>query len=123
MGIRRFSREHNDFQEVALGWPAGPFCGRVLILPCWIRLYRSLPSNPPDGCILSQMDSLEQSLRRRATQQAENAIQMWAESNEMLRSDSDSVASFHSVIWLNKLAIEECRSALNTFTFLKRLRH
>jgi hypothetical protein len=48
---------------------------------------------------------------------------MWADSNEMLRSDSDSVASIHSVIWLNNLAIEECRSALNIFTFLQRLRH
>jgi hypothetical protein len=69
------------------------------------------------------MDTLEQSLRRSATQQAENAIQMWAESNEMLRSDSDGIASIQSVIELNNLAIEECRSALNTFTFLQHLRN
>jgi hypothetical protein len=67
------------------------------------------------------MDTLEQSLRRSATQQAENAIQMWAESNEMLRSDSDTIASVQSVIELNDLAIDECRSAMNIFNFLEGL--
>ena len=69
------------------------------------------------------MESTIATLRRRALQHSRQATRLWKRSRQLLTSKEldDRSSAVRSAVELNERAIDECRKALNTIDFLRRI--